>query len=56
MSLNTAWADGHSASQRLRASHSSDSKWLKAIERIVRGSMTFATSSRTRGKSPRRPV
>ena len=45
--LQTAWASGASRSHSLSPPHSSPSKWLKPIQRIFVGSITWATCSRT---------
>ncbi len=44
-SLQTGWADGATASHSLSAPHSSDSKWLKPIQRKRDGSRTLAIAS-----------
>ena len=54
--LQTGRACGATASQSLRAPHSSASTCEKPIQRRRAGSMTRATAPRTSGNSPRIPV
>ncbi len=52
--LHTASARGARASQSFSVAHSSASKWLNPIQRIVAGSSTVAAASRISSKKPRK--